>query len=480
MSTNGQTRARGILIRDIEDKVPWWQYPVYGIQQLLLDGTIFVIPLVIAKSLRLAPVTQVSVIQATILGAGLVTILQARAGLKLPVLQGPGIVFIALLPAVAVAEGISAAFTGLVIAGAIFFVLGLPPLRLWGRIRPWLTLPQVYGCWMLLVVLAVVQAAIGQVIGKAGTAHFGSSMGLMLAAIPIAIAIAISVIFPRSWVRMTAVLIGAIVGTIVGAGVGFISGASVSAAKWFGVPTFLPFGFTASASAVVIMLLGFLLNVAESMAVYQVTGEEIIGQKVTSKRMNAGILGVAAGSTLSALFGGLGTVTYSQNMGAITITGIGSRRVYSAAGVVLLVLGFIPKFAAVISSIPGPVLGGLLIITIGMVGVHAVQALGRLPSTQINRVIIATTLGIGGAFYFLPAQYLASLAGEVRPFFSNGLVIGFVIPVGIYLICVTWLHLDRRERRQDTGAEPGLEQVVLATLPERVPHREPDKPASQT
>lgn len=454
MMADVEARSNGILIRNIEDKVAPWQYPIYGIQQLLLDGTIFVIPLLMAKTLKLPPSTTVSVIQATILGAGLVTILQAHAGLKLPVLQGPGIVFVGLLPAVAASEGVSAAFSGMIVAGAIFFILGLPPLRLWGRIRPWLTLPQVYGCWMILIVLAVGQTAMGQVIGTKGSPHFGSSTGLILAAIPIMIAIGISIIWPRSWMRMTAVLIGAIVGTLVGAGVGFVGDASVSSAGWFGVPTFLPFGFTMNATAIIIMLLGFLLNVAESMAVYQVTGEDIIGQSVSSNRMNAGILGVAGGSAVSVLFGGLGTVTYSQNMGAITITGIGSRRVYSAAGVVLLVLGFIPKFAAVISSIPGAVLGGLLIITIGMVAVHAVQVLGHLKSTQINRMIIAATLGVGGAFYFLPTAYVSSLAAEVRPFFSNGLVIGFVLPLGLYLVCITWLHLDRREVGRFAASNP--------------------------
>lgn len=448
-----------VLVRGVEDRLPVWQYGVYGIQQLLVDGTILLIPLVITRTLHMPPGVARGVIQASILAAGLVTILQAEWGLRLPILQGPGIVYLALLPAVALANGVAAAFTAMVIAAAVFFVLGLPPIRLWSRLRPVLTLRQVYGCWMLLVVLAVAQAAIGQVVGQPKTPGFGSPANLLIGGIAILVAVVLGIASPRSIVRMAGILIAVVVGTAVAFGLGRVSAAPLGEAQWIGVPQWLPLGFAISGPAIGVMLIGFLLNVAESMAVYQVTGVDICNQPVSSDRMNRGILGVAAGSLVAGLFGGVGTVTYSQNMGVITMTGLGCRRIYTAAGAILIVLGFVPKFAAAVQAIPGPVAGALLILVIGLVGFHGAQALGSLPSTSLNRLTIACALGIGGAFFFLPTEYVVMLPPAARAFLSNGLVLGFLIPLVIYVIGGMWLHLDRRElvsgeRGSSVSAEP--------------------------
>jgi uric acid transporter len=87
-------------------------------------------------------------------------------------------------------------------------------------------------------------------------------------------------------------------------------------------------------------------------------GEVIGKQKITDRRIDGGILTESLGSAISGTFGGLPTVTYNQNIGALIVTGIGSRFVFATAGVILVILGLCPKVGAIIAAIPGPIVGG--------------------------------------------------------------------------------------------------------------------------
>src|SRR6185437_6554380 len=121
------------LLIGVEDRLSWCQNIVYGVQQLTVDTTILVIPILLARALKLSPETGALMVQAALIGAGLVTIGQSLWILRLPVLQGPAIVFVSVVPAVVSVTGLPEAWTGLVIASAVAAVLSL--LGVWGRLR---------------------------------------------------------------------------------------------------------------------------------------------------------------------------------------------------------------------------------------------------------------------------------------------------------------------------------------------------------
>jgi hypothetical protein len=121
------------LIIGIEERLSWWQNILYAIQQLTVDTTVLIVPILLARALQLPPETGAFLLQASLIGAGLVTIGQSLWSLKWPVLQGPAIICIRCPPAVVAVSGLAEAWTGLVIASALAAVLSL--LGVWGRLR---------------------------------------------------------------------------------------------------------------------------------------------------------------------------------------------------------------------------------------------------------------------------------------------------------------------------------------------------------
>ncbi len=104
-------------------------------------------------------------------------------------------------------------------------------------------------------------------------------------------------------------------------------------------------------------------------------------------------LGVIVGS----LLGGIAPITYTENMGAVALTGVASRYVTLDAGIAAFFLGMIPKFGAIIAAMPGAVLGGIVFITFGLIAMGGIKNLEIIPLTARNMMImgIALTLGLG-------------------------------------------------------------------------------------
>ena len=109
-------------------------------------------------------------VQAALVGAGLVTIGQALWILKLPVLQGPAIVFVSVVPAVVSVSGIAAAWTGLVIASLI--AAALSAVGFWGKVRQVFGAAPVYGVVILMASLTIAGAITGQIVGLPNTPAF--------------------------------------------------------------------------------------------------------------------------------------------------------------------------------------------------------------------------------------------------------------------------------------------------------------------
>jgi xanthine/uracil permease len=124
-------------------------------------------------------------------------------------------------------------------------------------------------------------------------------------------------------------------------------------------PDPVSFGFEFDLGATLVMLLAFIADLGQVIGSYMIVGEAIGKQEVTSRRVNGGVLVESVGSFISSALGGLPTVTYNQNIGALIVTGMGSRYVFATAGAILIILGLCPKVGAVIASIPAPVVGGL-------------------------------------------------------------------------------------------------------------------------
>lgn len=413
------------LIVGIDDRLSWWQYIIYGAQQLTVDTTILIIPVLLARALKLPPETSAFMVQAALTGAGVVTIAQSLWILRLPVLQGPGIVFVSVVPAVVATSGLAAAWTGMVIGSLITAVLAA--FGFWGWIRPAFGSAPVYGTVLLMAALTIAGAIIGQVVGFPHAPHFGEPFNFVLALLPYVVALIVVLFFPHSFIRFVALLVGAIIAVIVAWLSGRMNFAAAAHAPWLGFAAFFPFGFDFNIGAVLVMLLAHVADLGQVVGSYILVGEDIGGQKVTNRRINGGIFAESLGSAFSAALGGMPTTTYNQNFGALAVTRIGSRFVFATAGVILLILGQSPKIGSFVAAIPGPVVGGLLLVTIAFLAMQAIRVLGTMPQTEANIFIAGTGIVIGIGVMALPHDFIMMLPPSLRPFVSAGIVVAFII-----------------------------------------------------
>lgn len=442
MEPNGGERQD--LIVGVEDKMSIKEYIIYGLQQVLVESSGFTFPVVIGLALRLPREMIQYMVQAYCIGAGLVTITQSTRLLKLPVVQGPAGVFLFLMISLGSTVGMAAAFTAMVIGGVISALFAWP-LGWWGKLRPIIAAPPIYGPLITLIGLSLTGAVVGLIVGKPGTPGFASPFNGVLAAITFLIAFVLVLYFKKGFLRFGAIIIAVGVGTLIGVIGGRASFAPVATAAWFGLPRFLPYGWQINITAIVLVFVGYCVAIIESMGNYILIGEVMAKQKVDEKRINRGILGEAIGSAITGLIGGSGTTSYGQNIGALSVTGIGSRRVITASGIIVLTLGFIPKFGAVVASIPGAVLGGLFILTWGMLIMQGIRVFGGMRMTNLNMSIAGATFMIGMGTNFLPPQFMAALPPSGRAIVSTGLILGTVVGITLYVIFHVILGVDREK-----------------------------------
>src|SRR5689334_8776422 len=434
------------LLIGVEDRLSWWQNIVYGVQQLTVDTTILVIPILLARVLKLPPETGALMVQAALIGAGLVTIGQSLWILRLPVLQGPAIVFVSVVPAVVSVTGLAEAWTGLVIASLVAAVLSL--LGVWGRLRVIFGAAPVYGVVLLLVSFIIAATIATQIVGFPNTPTFAQPSNFVLAGIPVVVAVLVVLLMPSSLLRLPSLLLGAVLAVAVALLYGRMDFAAVARAPWIGVSALFPFGFKFDLGATLVMFLAYVADLGMVVGSYVLVGEVIAKQKVTNSRIDGGVLAESLGSAISSGLGGMPTVTYNQNIGALMVTGIGSRYVFATAGVILVILGLCPKVGAVVASIPGPIVGGLLLVTIAVLCMQSIRVLGSMPQTNANLFAAGTGIVVGIGVTALPPEFIAMVPSLFRPFVSSGIIMSFLVAGLLHVVFNLLLNTGGSEDKQ--------------------------------
>ena len=146
---------------------------------------------------------------------------------------------------------------------------------------------------------------------------------------------------------------------------------------------------------------------------------------MTDKRIGAGVLSDGIGSMIGGVVGTLPNTTFSQNVGLIPLTKVASRYVAVMAGIILVILGFLPKLAAIVNSIPQPVLGGVGIVMFGTVAAAGIKTLSKVKINERNLLIIATSIGLGLGVTFRP-EFISQLPEGLKMIFASGISTGTI------------------------------------------------------
>ena len=382
----------------------------YGLQHVVtMYGGIIAPPIILGGAVGVSPDQVALLIASCLFVGGFATILQSIGipffGSKLPLVQGVSFAGVSTMLAIAGSHdgraGLPAVFGAVLVASLIGLVIA-PFFAMVIRFFP----PVVTGSVIVSIGLTLTPVAGNWALGGDGQApDYGSATNLALAGGTLVATVLLSK-FGTATISRLAVLIGLVLGTVAAAIVGVADFSRVLEGDIVALPT--PFAFgppTFDVAAILSMLIVILVTLTETSADILAVGE-IVESKVDRKRIANGLRADMAASAISPVFNSFTQTAFAANVGLVALTGVRSRFVVGAGGLILVVLGLLPVLGRVAGAIPPAVLGGAGIVLFGSVTASGIRTLSKVDyRNNMNLLIVAVSITFGMLPVMLPMFY---------------------------------------------------------------------------
>lgn len=347
---------------------------------------------------------------------------------KSPVYLGSSFAFIAPIAAAYIKGGISGAMTGIMVVGIIYAVVALI-IRLVGKnwidkILP----PVVIGPMIMIIGLGLAPTAIAQIGLSAEVIEW---KGVIVAVITFLVT-AIVMVRGKGFIKIIPFLVGIVSGYVSAVILGLVDFTPVAEAAFFSVPHFIiPFiNYTPNFGAVLtiapIALVTMAEHIGDHTALSAITGKDLLKDPGLDKTL----LGDGLATFVAGLLGGPANTTYGENTSVVGMTKIASVWVIGLAAILAIILGFLGKFTALVSTIPACVLGGVSLLLYGFIAVNGLKVLiqNQIDFGKSKNVVVASTmlvLGLGGAAVsFASGDFSITISGM-----SLAAIIGVLINI---------------------------------------------------
>lgn len=352
---------------------------------------------------------------------------------KIPAYLGSSFAFISPVFAVMAipALGGYAAAQGGFIAFGLFFVLVSFIIRAVGT--AWLDIifpPAAMGAIVAIIGLELAPTATNMA-GLTGDMiqqlHIPYGTAVTVSMFTLAVTVLGSVLF-RGFIAVIPVLIGVMAGYVLSLYLGIVDLSAVQAAPWFEVPTL--YAPTFNLNAIIMIMPAGLVVLAEHIGHLVVTGNVVERDLIKDPGLHWSLLGDGISNILSGLVGATPNTTYGENIGVMAITRVFSVWVIGGAAVIAIIVSFIGKLAALIRSIPVPVMGGVCILLFGVIAAAGIRMLieQKVDYTRSRNLILTSVVlvsGISGAAVNLGTVQLKGMA--------LGTVVAIVVSLVFYL-----------------------------------------------
>lgn len=343
---------------------------------------------------------QVILIQSALVVAALSTLIQLfpigrnwklGIGAGLPVIMGVSFAYVPSMQAIAADYGVATILGAQLVGGLVAVVMGL----LVRKIRVFFP-PLITGTVVFTIGLSLYPTAINYMAGGTGSADYGSWQNWLVAIFTLVVVTVLNHYGKGIW-KLSSILIGVVAGYALAGCFGMIRFDSVSEATVFQLPGLMHFGISFEPSACVAIGLLFAINSIQAIGDYSATTIGGLDREPTDRELQNGIVGYGLSNVLGSFLGGLPTATYSQNVGIVTTTKVVNRCVLGLAAVILGAAGLVPKFSALLTTIPYCVLGGATVsvfASIAMTGMKLVTS-EQMDYRNTSIVGLAAALGMG-------------------------------------------------------------------------------------
>ncbi|WP_433405358.1 nucleobase:cation symporter-2 family protein [Streptomyces sp. CA-146814] len=428
----------GTAVHPCDEKLPPARLVPAALQHIAaMYAGVVTPPLIIGQAVGLDTAGMTRLIAASLLIAGLATIVQTIgvgtfAGNRLPFVNAASSAGIA--PMLAIAETsapghqLPAIYGAVLVAGVFCLTVG----PFFGRLLRFFP-PLVTGVVITLIGVTLMPVPVAWAQGGDATAaDFGAMKYLALAAFTLVVILLIQR-FGRGFLKQVALLVGMFVGTLAAIPFGLADFSALKSAPLAALPT--PFAFGAPEfhpAAILSLCIVMLVLMTESSAGMLALGE-ICDRRTDGRTITRGLRTDGIATLVGPVFGGFPTSAFAQNVGVVSLTRVRSRYVVAAAGGALLVLGAFPVLGAVVSLVPMPVLGGAGIVLFGSIAVSGIRTLSEAGlDDSSNIILVAVALGAGIIPLAAPTFY-AGFPAWAQTVLGSGISAGALVAVVLNL-----------------------------------------------
>lgn len=440
----------------VDQVPPIGKLTVLGIQHVLAfyAGAV-VVPLVIASGLGLDNHTLVHLINADLLTCGIATIIQSAGigrfiGVKLPLIQG--VTFTAVSPLIAIGAaatppgadprtGLATMYGSIIAVGLLVFLVA-PFFAKLLRFFP----PIVTGTLLTVMGTTLLSVSAGDIVAWADKATDDAAKttatfeALAFAFGTIAIIVIIQRLF-KGFMETLSVLLALLIMTAVAFALGKTDFSGVGEATWLGITTPFYFGIPRfSATAILAMSIVMAVTAVETTGDVFATGE-VVGKRITPRDIANALRADGLSTLLGGVLNSFPYTCFAQNVGLVRLTRVKSRWVVTAAGVFMIVLGLLPKAAAIVAAIPQPVIGGASLAMFANVAVVGIQTLAKVDlRDNRNAVIVSTSIGMALLVTLKPG-IVSVMPSWLQIIFGSGVTIGSLTAIILNLL---FFHIGRQ------------------------------------
>ena len=336
---------------------------------------------------------QTLLIQVSLLVTALATLLQlfpiGPVGSRLPVIMGISFAYVPTLQAIGGEFGLPAILGAEIVGGivAILFGVFVKQIRV-------LFPPLVTGTVIFTIGLSLYPTAVKYMAGGVGKPDYASPKSWAVALITFLVVLILNN-FTKGVLKLGAILWGMIVGYIISIPLGLVDFSAVGQAGVFQVPMPMYFPIAFEPSAIVSLAIVYMVNAVQTIGDLSSTTIGGMDRMPTDRELQGGIIGQGVMSVVGALFGGLPTASYSQNVGIVTVNRVINRAVFAFAAIVLAVAGFVPKISSVLTTIPQSVIGGATVSVFAMITMTGVSMITSEKFDMRARTVVGLSVAMG-------------------------------------------------------------------------------------
>src|SRR6516165_569313 len=437
--------AMTVPVHPVDERLPLLRlFPLALQHVLVMYAGAVAVPLIIGRALKLSPEDVAFLISADLFACGIATLVQCvgmpGVGIRLPVMMG--VTFASVGPMLAMAGNPDIGLLGIygsVMSAGIFAVIVAPFVS---RLLP-LFPPVVTGTIIMVIGISLMRVGINWAGGGLPTltkvvdgvpGAFPNPAYAQLQGLGIALFVLIVILCLIRWgtgfLANVSVLLGIIAGAILAAALGLMHFDKVASARWVDFVAPLRFGMPQfHIVPMVTMCIVMIVVMIESLGMFLALGE-MTGKKIDQEALARGLRADGVGTLIGGIFNTFPYTSFSQNVGLVGVTGVRSRWVTAGGGVIMLVLGLLPKMAALVEAIPQVVLGGAGLVMFGMVAATGARILTAVDfrKNQFNLFIVALSVGFGMIPLVAP-NFFKNLPHELHPLLESGILLSAVVAV---------------------------------------------------